>query len=129
LLQHLRVHGLSRQGQPADRLRGRFHQDRHVPPPLRRARPWCRLRRPVRPLEERAMNIDYTGKSVLVVGGTSGIGAGIVAAFAAAGATVTATGATQKEVDAAPRNASLHVLDVRDNAAVKAFVGALPSLD
>ena len=75
------------------------------------------------------MNIDYTGKSVLVVGGTSGIGAGIVAAFAAAGATVTATGATQKEVDAAPRNASLHVLDVRDNAAVKAFVGALPSLD
>jgi NAD(P)-dependent dehydrogenase (short-subunit alcohol dehydrogenase family) len=75
------------------------------------------------------MNIDYTGKSVLVVGGTSGIGAGIVAAFAAAGATVTTTGATQKEVDAAPRNASLHVLDVRDNAAVRVFVGALPSLD
>ena len=75
------------------------------------------------------MNIDYRGKSVLVVGGTSGIGAGIVAAFVAAGASVTATGATQKEVDAASGKASFHVLDVRDGAAVKAFVGALPRLD
>lgn len=75
------------------------------------------------------MNIDYSGKSVLVVGGTSGIGAGIVAAFAAAGATVTATGATQKEVDAATGRAGFRVLDVRDNAAVNTFVTALPSLD
>ena len=75
------------------------------------------------------MIIDYSGKSVLVVSGTSGIGAGMVVAFAAAGAIVTATGATQAEVDAASGHANFHVLDVRDNAAVKAFVGALPVLD
>ena len=75
------------------------------------------------------MSFDYSGKSVLVVGGTSGIGAGMVVAFAAAGAIVTATGATQAEVDAASGHANFHVLDVRDNAAVKAFVGALPVLD
>jgi len=75
------------------------------------------------------MSFDYSGKSVLVVGGTSGIGAGMVAAFAAAGAIVTATGATQGEVEAASGHADFRVLDVRDNAAVKAFVGALPTLD
>ncbi len=41
LLQHLRLHGLSRQGQQADRLRGRLHQDRHVPQALRRASGWA----------------------------------------------------------------------------------------
>ncbi|HVY51739.1 MAG TPA: SDR family oxidoreductase [Devosia sp.] len=75
------------------------------------------------------MEISYSGKTVLVVGGTSGIGAGIVEAFADAGASVIATGGTDKEVRAARGDALFHVLDVRDNAAVKAYVGALSRLD
>ena len=75
------------------------------------------------------MEITYAGKSVLVVGGTSGIGAGIVSAFAAAGATVTATGGTAAEVRAAQGPALFHILDVRSNDAVKAFIGGLPALD
>ena len=38
------------------------------------------------------VNFDYNGCDVLVTGGTSGIGSGIAAAFAAAGARVTVTG-------------------------------------
>jgi NAD(P)-dependent dehydrogenase (short-subunit alcohol dehydrogenase family) len=42
----------------------------------------------------------YTGKTVVITGGTSGIGQGIGRAFADAGATVHVTGATQAEVEA-----------------------------
>lgn len=75
-----------------------------------------------------------TTRRVLVTGGSSGIGAGIARAFAAAGDTVTATGATLAEVeraraDAAHHGLDLQVLDVRDDAAVQALVGALGPLD
>ncbi len=65
----------------------------------------------------------YTGKTVLVVGGSSGIGLGIAAAFRDAGATVFATGATDAEVDAAAATAGIafHQLDVRSAEAVEAF--------
>ncbi|MCX7660773.1 MULTISPECIES: SDR family oxidoreductase [Caldimonas] len=76
------------------------------------------------------MNFDnqFQGRQVLVVGGTSGIGAAIAAAFAAAGARVTVTGATHRECEAAvaaPSLAAVSVrrLDVRDAAAVAACVG------
>ncbi|HEV7719542.1 MAG TPA: SDR family oxidoreductase [Arsenicitalea sp.] len=74
----------------------------------------------------------FTGKSVLISGGSSGIGLGIAHGFAAAGANVLATGATDAEVDtAAAQNPAIAFakLDVRDNAAVKALVADLPSLD
>ena len=73
-------------------------------------------------------------RHVLVVGGTSGIGAAIGAAFAAAGDQVTVAGATAGEVDAARANPALAgahatVLDVRDGTAVEALVAGLGTLD
>ena len=77
----------------------------------------------------------FQGRRVWVVGGTSGIGAGIAKAFAAEGAQVTATGATASEVERARAAAALAavqafaVLDVRDARAVEAFVTGLGELD
>jgi NAD(P)-dependent dehydrogenase (short-subunit alcohol dehydrogenase family) len=74
------------------------------------------------------------GRVALVVGGTSGIGAGIGETLASLGAVVTVTGATAAEVDsarAAPGFASRDalVLDVCDDAGVKRLIGDLPRLD
>lgn len=75
-------------------------------------------------------------RQVFVSGATSGIGLGIARAFAAAGAQVTATGATDAEV-AAARDAAAGAgasirferLDVRDDTAVRAQLEALGELD
>ncbi len=69
----------------------------------------------------------FASRRVLVVGGTSGIGAGIAAGFAALGAELLVTGATPAEAAAAERPAA--VLDVTDAAAVTALIGGLPGLD
>ncbi|MCF3934686.1 SDR family oxidoreductase [Acuticoccus sp. M5D2P5] len=76
----------------------------------------------------------YTGSQVLVTGATSGIGAGIARAFLAAGAAVTATGATPREVEAAKADpvlarADVRVLDVRDGDSVAALVAGHDRLD
>ena len=74
----------------------------------------------------------HTTRHVFVSGGTSGIGAAIAQAFAQTGAKVTATGATEAEVQAATQLApDVHhqVLDVRDGAAVKALLQSLGPLD
>ena len=73
-------------------------------------------------------------RQVLVCGASSGIGAAIAQAFAAAGDRVTATGASAAEVeraraDAAFASIDLQVLDVRDGAAVQALVTGLGPLD
>ena len=84
--------------------------------------------------------MSFTGQRVLVVGGTSGIGAGIAAAFAGQGANVVATGATAAECDTAraaeaaqPRSpggtVEHRLLDVRDGAAVQALVEGLGALN
>jgi len=67
-------------------------------------------------------------------GGTSGIGAAIARAFAAIGAEVSATGATEAEAQAARAHADMagidcSALDVRDAAAVAERVAALGELD
>ena len=75
----------------------------------------------------------FVDRSVLVVGGSSGIGAAIAAAFLDAGASVTATGATDAEVEASGLqgrpDATLRQLDVRDRAQVDALISSLPGLD
>jgi NAD(P)-dependent dehydrogenase (short-subunit alcohol dehydrogenase family) len=76
----------------------------------------------------------FAGKSVLVTGGTSGIGAAISRAFAGAGAKVVSAGAFLGEIEAereAPGfdGRELVVLDVRDQAAVAALIGRLGTLD
>lgn len=76
----------------------------------------------------------FKDRHVLVVGGSSGIGAGIGAAFKALGAVVTVTGATAPEVERAAADPALAgieavQLDVRSDAAVSARFGALERLD
>lgn len=76
----------------------------------------------------------HKDKTVFVTGGTSGIGAAIARAFAAAGAQVTATGATMAEVaraQALPANhgVAFELLDVRQSQAVRERLGACTALD
>ena len=76
----------------------------------------------------------FAGRKVLVVGGSSGIGAAIAAAFADHGASVVATGATAAEAETARHGPQLErvecmALDVRDDRAVQAFIAALPGVD
>lgn len=77
---------------------------------------------------------DFSGCTVLVTGGVSGIGAATAIAFQRAGARVIACGLTEAELAAAgadPAFAGIEIrrLDVTDKAAVDALVGSLDSLD
>lgn len=80
------------------------------------------------------METGMQGRTVLVTGATSGIGAGIAQAFRDGGATVIATGASEAEVararDAPAFSAiALRVLDVRNDADVRACAAGLDRLD
>ncbi len=70
----------------------------------------------------------FAGRHVLVIGGTSGIGAGIARAFAEHGAAVQVTGATAAEA-AQAIGLEATVLDVRDNSAVRTLINGLDQLD
>lgn len=77
---------------------------------------------------------DFSGKTALVTGGVSGIGAAASLAFKRAGATVIACGLTDQELAAAKANPDFAGIDVRrldvtDGKAVAALVGSLASLD
>lgn len=77
------------------------------------------------------VSFDFTGTSVLVTGGTSGIGHATAAAFAKAGATVTVTGtrssATDYETDLV--GMQFRQLEMRDADAVDALASSLGTLD
>ncbi|MCV2894655.1 SDR family NAD(P)-dependent oxidoreductase [Lentibacter sp. XHP0401] len=73
----------------------------------------------------------FKEKSVLISGGTSGIGAGIARAFMDEGANVTVTGATDAEAHRAETEmpgVAAHAVDVRDGAAVTSLIERFDSL-
>jgi NAD(P)-dependent dehydrogenase (short-subunit alcohol dehydrogenase family) len=76
----------------------------------------------------------FAGKVALVVGGTTGIGAGIADALARLGAVVTVTGATAAECDNARASPGFRcrdavAVDVRDDGRVRTLISDLPRLD
>ena len=79
--------------------------------------------------------LDFSGKRVLVVGGSSGIGNGIAQAFRARGARVAVCGTRASASDYSPDDGSqlegLHYsqLDVSDPSAVERFQPAFDRLD
>jgi NAD(P)-dependent dehydrogenase (short-subunit alcohol dehydrogenase family) len=77
------------------------------------------------------VKFDFSGCRVLVTGGTSGIGAGIAAAFAAAGADVMITGTRerQSEYDAELSAHAYRQLRMTDNRQIEAVAASLDSLD
>jgi 3-oxoacyl-[acyl-carrier protein] reductase len=77
------------------------------------------------------VSYDYRGVQVLVTGGTSGIGAGIAAAYRAAGAEVTITGTRKAAAEYADDLSAFRYLplSLTDNAQIAAVAAALPRLD
>jgi 3-oxoacyl-[acyl-carrier protein] reductase len=74
---------------------------------------------------------DYSGVAVLVTGGTSGIGAGIAAAYRAAGAEVTITGTRSRATDYDTELAGYRYLQLSltDKAQIASVASALARLD
>lgn len=72
------------------------------------------------------MQFDFSGRSVLVTGGTSGIGLEVAHAFRRAGAAVTVAGLP---ADADHQGLRVATLDVSDGKAVDQVVGRLTRLD
>lgn len=78
--------------------------------------------------------VDFSGKTVLITGGTGGIGGAASIAFANAGGRVIAAGFGKDEIDARradPEFAGIEIieLDVGDDAAVAALARETPRLD
>jgi NAD(P)-dependent dehydrogenase (short-subunit alcohol dehydrogenase family) len=84
----------------------------------------------------KTMNVsfDFSGKTVLVTGGVSGIGAAVTLAFKKSGAKVIACGLTEQELTAARADSQfsgvdIRHLDVTSGDQVKTLVGGLARLD
>ncbi len=77
------------------------------------------------------VNFDYSGRRVLVVGGTTGIGFGVAKAYREAGAEVAITGqrATASDYDADYSGYGYFKLDITGTQDMKPVAEALPALD
>jgi len=77
------------------------------------------------------VSYDYRGAAVLVTGGTSGIGAGIAAAYREAGAAVTITGTRASAQDYEGDLAGYRYLQLAltEKAQIESVAAALPRLD
>lgn len=78
-----------------------------------------------------SVGFDFAGTSVLVTGGTSGIGHAIARAFADAGASVTVTGtkASAADYDTDLGGFSFRSLEMRDTTAIDSLAASLDVLD
>lgn len=79
-------------------------------------------------------SFDFSGQTVLITGGATGIGAATARRFMASGARVICCGIGDRELEAARADpelgrADIRALDVTDKPAVDAFVGGLTQLD
>ncbi|MGI9502776.1 MAG: SDR family NAD(P)-dependent oxidoreductase, partial [Geminicoccaceae bacterium] len=76
-------------------------------------------------------SFDYSGRSILVSGGSSGIGLAIAKAFQQAGGEVRITGTRAAATDYPDDFGDLtfHQLDMQDAAAIEILAATLPSLD